>query len=492
MARVPRAKLDRDLALIEAIIVQHPAGLTRPEIEQKLAAVGRPIAWRTLLRRLQLLDAKERIIKDGESVLTCYRPTAALAAAPPVERAPVEAMIGTRLPEPTTTEPSWPGPSKPEEEYVPLSIEGADVRDLVRAPLSARKHVGYNADFLERYEPGHSWYLSEEMRRRLHKMGRTPDAERPAGTYAREIIGHLLIDLSWASSRLEGNKYTRLDTKRLIELGQVAEGKDAKEAQMILNHKKAIELLVEQADLVGFNRYTFSNLHSALAENLVGGERDEGRIRTGLVTITGSNYTPLAIPQRLGELFDLLLTKAGAIPDPFEQAFFVMVQLPYLQPFIDVNKRTSRLGANLPLIKTNLRPLSFVDVPEHAYVEGTLGVYEFNRIELLRDVFLWSYERSCERYRVVRDAIGTPDPIRLRYHALLATIVRETVRGGGMPRAKDLYAWATAHRIAAVDVDAFIGIAERLLLELHEGAIGRYGLRPSEFHAWRDQLELRE
>jgi Fic family protein len=75
-----------------------------------------------------------------------------------------------------------------------------------------------------------------------------------------------------------------------------------------------------------------------------------------------------------------------------------MVQLPYLQPFEDVNKRVSRIGANLSLIQHNLCPLSFIDVPERAYVEGTLGVYELNQIELLRDVFVWAYERSCQRY----------------------------------------------------------------------------------------------
>jgi len=58
-----------------------------------------------------------------------------------------------------------------------------------------------------------------------------------------------------------------------------------------------------------------------------------------------------------------------------------MVHLPYLQPFEDVNKRVSRLASNLPLIRENLSPLSFVDVPEQAYVDGMLGVYELNRVE---------------------------------------------------------------------------------------------------------------
>jgi hypothetical protein len=89
----------------------------------------------------------------------------------------------------------------------------------------------------------------------------------------------LLIDLSWASSHLEGNTYSRLDTRELIEHGKAARGKAAIETQMILNHRTAIEMLVENIDSAEFNRYTVMNLHSALAENLLPNPADEGRIR---------------------------------------------------------------------------------------------------------------------------------------------------------------------------------------------------------------------
>jgi len=105
-----------------------------------------------------------------------------------------------------------------------------------------------------------------------------------------------------------------------------------------------------------------------------------------------------------------------------------MVQLPYLQPFDDVNKRVSRLSANIPLFKHNLCPLSFVDVPERPYVEGMLGVYELNRYELLRDVFIWAYERSCQRYTAVRQSLGEPDQFRLRYREQLRQVVQTIVQ----------------------------------------------------------------
>jgi Fic family protein len=122
------------------------------------------------------------------------------------------------------------------------------LRDLVRRPLTQRTPVGYRREFLLDYRPNETWYLPSETRTRLRSLGEAPSPERQAGTYARDVLGRLLIDLSWASSKLEGNTYTRLDTQRLIEHGEAATGKDAREKQMILNHKRAIEYLVDGAD----------------------------------------------------------------------------------------------------------------------------------------------------------------------------------------------------------------------------------------------------
>ena len=112
------------------------------------------------------------------------------------------------------------------------------------------------------------------------------------------------------------------------------------------------------------------------------------------------------MPQLIEEYFREIINKAATIQDPFEQAFFIMVQLPYLQPFEDVNKRVSRLGANISLIKNNLCPLTFLDVPERAYIDAQLGIYEMNRYELLRDLFIWAYERSANEYNAVRKSLA--------------------------------------------------------------------------------------
>ena len=360
----------------------------------------------------------------------------------------------------------------------------------MRQPATARRPTGYNRAFLDSYRPNESFYLAADERAHLAKVGKPDFEAQPAGTYAKQILNRLLIDLSWNSSRLEGNTYSLLDTRRLIEFGEEAEGRDRLEAQMILNHKDAIEFLVGAAEEIGFNRYTILNLHAILANNLLPDESAAGRLRRIPVGIEKSAFHPLEAPQLIEECFDQILAVAAAIEDPFEQAFFVMVQLPYLQPFDDVNKRISRLSANIPLIKHNLSPLSFTDVPRSTYTDAVLGVYELNGLELLRDVFIWAYERSAARYVAIRQSLGEPDPFRLKYRDALRTVVAEIVRAG-MDRkaaAAHITSWAHAH-LEAPDRERFREIVETELLSLHEGNFARYQLRPAEFAAWREGWE---
>lgn len=368
--------------------------------------------------------------------------------------------------------------------YIPLSADSRDILAYVNQPLEARKPVGYQRDFLDAYVPNQSWYLSEPLRRQLRKMGETGQAEAPAGTYSRAMLNRLLIDLSWASSHLEGNTYSRLDTRELIEHGKVAQGKAAIETQMILNHKSAIELLVENAGEVGFDRYTLMNLHSALAENLLPNPADEGRIRQHAVEIGKSVYRPLAAPQHIDEALDLLLQKANQIVDPFEQSFFVMVHLPYLQPFADINKRTSRLAANLPLFRANLCPLTFLDVPEQAYSRAILGLYELTRVELLRDLYVWAYERSTQEYLAIKQNLAEPDPMRLAYRDVIKQTIREVVTSAGDDALAVIQQGVAEHvdEPNRANVQALI-IEE--LRRLHEGVLARYGLRPAQFDAWK-------
>lgn len=378
---------------------------------------------------------------------------------------------------------------EPPELEIALSLEALALRDVIRRPLGGRKPVGYDRDWLFDYVPGESWYLPATLRAHLHRIGTPPVEVRPMGTFARNILTYLTVDMAWASSHLEGNTYTLLDTQNLLQFGTKAEGKDADEAEMILNHKRAIDILLSERPPIALDAFSVRSLHSALSQNLMDHPTQEGRLREGLVGIGNSVYQPTGIPQVISECFARVLDTAARIPDAFEASFFLLVHLPYLQPFHDVNKRTSRLAANIPLVTGNLCPLAFVDVPRTTYLEGLLAVYELRRIELLRDVFAWAYERSCARYLVVRDSVPRPDPLRQRYRNALDEIVTDTVRRGIAPQRSALRRWAIEHGIPESDQGPFSEKALELLLALNDASASRLWISRAEFSAWRERFK---
>ena len=164
-----------------------------------------------------------------------------------------------------------------------------------------------------------------------------------------------------------------------------------------------------------------------------------------------------------------------------------MVQLPYLQPFEDVNKRVSRLAANISLVHTNLCPLSFVDMPQQDYARGMLGVYELKAIEYLREIFVWAYRRSCGRYSAVRQSLGDPDPFRLKYRTLIKSVVHDIVECC-MSKTQAVAAIKNAipETLSTYDQQKLLEVIETELSSLHAGNIVRYRLRPSEYETWME------
>ena len=448
-------------------------------IDLLMKSLGHRASRRTLLRRLENMVANGVIERRGRARATRYHATSAT----PVAKREDDRMI-LREDSPKTN-PAADGAATPQS-GPPISADARGLRDIIRQHQSTRQPVGYRREFLEKYVPNKTAYLPDAMRTHLHAVGQSAHmAEMAPGTYARQLLDRLIIDLAWNSSRLEGNTFSLLETDHLIAQGAGGDPVRAREAQMILNHKAAIEFLVENPDELGFNRYTFFNLHAILAEDLLKDSEAEGALRLTPVGIGGTVYHPCNEPPVIEECFDLILKKAGAIRDPLECALFLMVHLPYLQPFEDCNKRTSRLAANLPLIQKNMSPLSFVDVPVRDYTDGILAVYELNRVELLRDVFAWAYERSAGRYASIKQELGDPDPLALRYRFEIKDLVRDVVvrRLDKLAAAEAVRVWANKN-VTASDRARFIESVEGRLLALREGSSARYRIRPSEFAAW--------
>ncbi|MBB3332526.1 fido (protein-threonine AMPylation protein) [Halomonas campaniensis] len=364
----------------------------------------------------------------------------------------------------------------------PLSERARAALRRLDVPIFQRPASTYRDEWVEAYVPNQSFYLSESQRETLASSGSRFAGAMPAGTFARRIYNRLLVDLSYNSSRLEGNTYSLAETERLLLEGVAADDKLDAEQAMILNHRDAIQFLVEGINRLEISVSNIQSLHYLLADGLVapgmaGELRDEG------VRIGGSRYLPLERRHQLLPRLERLVEKAQAIRDPYEQSFFLLVHLAYLQPFVDVNKRTARLAANLPLVRHNLVPLSFHDVDPGDYHAAILVAYEFNDVSPLAELYVWTYLRSCRDYDVAADAVGF-DPLRVKYRKLRRQVIAEIV--AELLTGPEMEARIQARSLVIPEQDR-----EHFLHHLHEdlGALAPHriagmGLSRQQLEAW--------
>jgi fido (protein-threonine AMPylation protein) len=351
------------------------------------------------------------------------------------------------------------------------------LRKAINRPLSARTPVTYQRQFVDGYQPNRSSLLPVKLAQDLARAGGM-QGQQPAGTYARKVLEPLLIDLSWSSSRLEGNRYSLLATEELFKTG--AAGGDM-DSVMLLNHKQAIEFMVDAVPEYGLRTDLVSNIHSILMRDLLADSDSLGMIRQKLVNISDTTYLPLQVPAQLAELFALILEKARHIKNPVESAFFLWVNLAYLQPFEDGNKRTSRLTANVPLMLYNCAPLSFMEVEMQDYAEAMIGVYERCDVSLAIDLFAWTYRRSVSKYKVVLESMGAPDPVRLRHREDLNQAIPLVVQ--------ERRTVAQAEALLKLTPESVPWFHELLVAELAKlGAhnCARYRVTPRTTQAWVD------
>jgi len=213
----------------------------------------------------------------------------------------------------------------------------------------------------------------------------------------RKEMERFVIELSWKSSKIEGNTYTLLDTERLIRDGILAEGKTKDEATMILNHKKAFNYILEMKQArKKITVREIENIHRLLVTDL----GISHGTRFGAVGITGSSYIPLDVPSQIMEFLEKLVSVMDSKPDVYSKALLVVMGISYLQPFEDGNKRTARMVANACLLLENSAPLSYRNVDEVAYRAAMLVFYEQNSIEPFKTIFVEQYLFACANYNL--------------------------------------------------------------------------------------------
>jgi fido (protein-threonine AMPylation protein) len=213
----------------------------------------------------------------------------------------------------------------------------------------------------------------------------------------KKELERLVIELSWKSSRIEGNTYTLLDTERLILEGKEAEGHPKEEAIMILNHKEAFSFIHENSDYFKvLSRRNLEELHKILIKGLGVGTG----LRNGVVGITGSTYRPLDNIHQITDSVNEMINLVNHTESAFAKAIITLLCISYIQPFEDGNKRTSRLMANAILMAHGLAPLSYRSVDEVAYREAMLVFYELNILSPFKKIFIEQYDFAARNYAV--------------------------------------------------------------------------------------------
>lgn len=276
-------------------------------------------------------------------------------------------------------------------------VEPIDIEKYFKKEIDEREIKGeFNFSIINDVLARHSVFTSPELERlkMLQAKFRENIAQLSDIEYNKEFE-RLAIDLSWKSSQIEGNTYSLLETERLIKEKETAAGKTKEEAIMLLNHKDALDFIIENPDYL--NPLTvpkIEDIHSILTKEL----SVERNLRKRRVGISGTNYRPLdnefQISEALLNSCDIINNKKSV----FEKALLALVLISYIQPFMDGNKRTARIVSNAILMNEKYCPLSFRTVDSIDYKKAMLLFYEQNNISNFKEIFINQFEFAVNTY----------------------------------------------------------------------------------------------
>lgn len=254
----------------------------------------------------------------------------------------------------------------------------------------------FNFDLIKYILPKVSLFTEDEYRRldKAQTIFRTHLDELSEADYRKEME-RLGVDLSWKSSQIEGNTYSLLETERLLKEKQEATGKTREEAIMLLNHKDALDFVIDEPDyLKEISVHRIEGIHSLLIKDL----RVDRNIRHRRVGITGTNYRPLDNEFQIREALEDTCTLINGKDNIFEKSLLALVLLSYIQAFSDGNKRTARITSNAILIANGYCPISFRTVDSIDYKKAMLMFYEQNNIAAFKQIFIEQFEFAVKTY----------------------------------------------------------------------------------------------
>lgn len=257
-------------------------------------------------------------------------------------------------------------------------------------------HESYNFDLIEKTLSGVPLFTRSEITYldARQKVFAENLSKLSAAQYRKEME-RLGVDLSWKSSQIEGNTYSLLETERLLLEKETAAGKSKDEAVMLLNHKDALDFILDNPDYLSeLTVAKIETIHSILVKELA----VDRNIRTRRVGITGTNYRPLDNEFQIREALEQTCRLINDKTCVFEKALLILLLISYIQPFNDGNKRTARIVGNAMLIANGYCPLSFRTVDSIEYKKAMLLFYEQNNISAFKQIFIEQFAFAVDTY----------------------------------------------------------------------------------------------
>ena len=274
----------------------------------------------------------------------------------------------------------------------PFDVEAYFTREIDERKILHR----FNLELVAEQLTGVALFTQQELStlQALHERFRSKVSQLSEQQYQTEME-RLAIDLSWKSSQIEGNTYSLLETERLLRDQLTAEGRTPEEATMLLNHKAALDFMLEHPDFLHpLTSRAIEDIHGLLVKNL----NISRNIRSRSVGITGTNYRPLDNAFQIQEAMADMCLLVNQRDNVFEKALLLLLLISYIQPFEDGNKRTARLVSNGCLIYYHHCPLSFRTVDSLSYKKAMLVFYEQNNLSPFKSIFMDQYAFAVETY----------------------------------------------------------------------------------------------
>lgn len=274
----------------------------------------------------------------------------------------------------------------------PIDIDLYYQKEIDERKIKKNFNLSIITDVLSKY----SIFTNDELSRLNELQNIFKENISQLSDYEYKIeFERLAIDLSWKSSQIEGNTYSLLETERLLKEKETASGKTKEEATMLLNHKDALDFIIENPDyLTPLAVSKIEDIHSILTKEL----SVERNLRKRRVGISGTNYLPLDNEFQISEALENSCILINNKKNVFEKALLTLVLISYIQPFMDGNKRTARIVSNALLMNEKYCPLSFRTVDSIDYKKAMLLFYEQNNISNFKEIFINQYEFAVNTY----------------------------------------------------------------------------------------------